>query len=334
MKSDKKSTIYDVADKAKVSLATVSRVLNSSSNVRPDTVKRVEKAIASLNYHPDEIARGLVTKKSTTIGILIPNTTDLFFSELMRGINDVSQIYDYNIIYASTDDSFGLNTDELVEKLLMRKVDGLILLADQFNQKIKKSIDDADVPYVLLSELLSTKLKANQVSIDIASAINDSFDYLVNSSSQKVAFLDHRNQQNDHQTLLEIFENQYLKNKLKPIKNSVSLLTGNYFEAGYRAFKNFQEFDAIITSNDQIAAGLLAYAIDNQIAIPNQLQIISLQDSELSTIFRPQISSISFSKYDIGAIGMRMLTKLMNHQELDENKVIIPHQLVLRDSTK
>ena len=320
MKFDKKTTIYDVAEMAKVSLATVSRVLNTPEKVRPDTVKKVEQAISKLNYHPDEIARGLVTKKSTTIGILFPSATNPFFSELMHGINDVSQIFDYNIFFASTDENFGLSSIELVEKLLTRKIDGLILSADQFNNQLKKIIENADVPYVILSGLIDNKSKIHQVSIDIISALTEAVNYL---DDYQVAFLDYRSEEKDHQKIAEAFTG-----------STINLLQTGTFQAGYDAFESVKEYDAVIASNDQIAAGLLASALDHKIKVPNNFQIISLQDSEFSTMIRPQISSISFSKYDIGAISMRMLTKLMNNEQLDSNQIVIPHQLIQRGTTK
>lgn len=334
MKQDKKTTIYDVADKAHVSLATVSRVLNSSGNVKPETIKKVKKVIADLNYQPDEIARGLVTRKTKTVGILMPSATDLFFNELTSGINDVSQIYNYNIFFTSTEGGFGLSISDVVEKLLIRKIDGLILLSDQFDHKVKKTIEDANIPYVLISGLINPKSKINQVSIDMPEAMIDAFEFFADSQQQKIAFLDYRLNLNDHQKLADVFAQQYQQHNLQPVEQMTKLLTEGTFEAGYQSFETLKDFDAVITSNDQLAAGLLAYAYDHQIDIPNDFQIIALQDTGLSTILRPQISAVSFSKYDIGALSMRMLTKLMNHEDLQEEQIVWPHTLVQRGTTK
>src|SRR5699024_8843215 len=96
-------TIYDVAREAKVSMATVSRVLNGNPNVKPETRKKVKDVIDRLNYRPNAVARGLASKKTTTVGVIIPDISDLYYSALARGLEDVAEMYNYQIIITNTD---------------------------------------------------------------------------------------------------------------------------------------------------------------------------------------------------------------------------------------
>ena len=96
-------TIYDVAREAGVSMATVSRVVNGNPNVKPLTRKKVLAAIERLGYRPNAVARGLASKKTTTVGVIIPDISSLFFSELARGIEDIATMYKYNIILCNSD---------------------------------------------------------------------------------------------------------------------------------------------------------------------------------------------------------------------------------------
>ena len=96
-------TIYDVAREAGVSMATVSRVVNGNPNVKPSTRKKVTDVIDRLNYRPNAVARGLASKKTTTVGVIIPDVTNLYFSSLARGIDDIASMYNYNIIQANSD---------------------------------------------------------------------------------------------------------------------------------------------------------------------------------------------------------------------------------------
>ena len=91
-------TIYDVAREAGVSMATVSRVVNGNPNVKPVTRKKVNEVIERLDYHPNAVARGLASKRSTTIGVILPDITQMFFASLARGIDDIASMYKYNII--------------------------------------------------------------------------------------------------------------------------------------------------------------------------------------------------------------------------------------------
>ena len=96
-------TIYDVAMAANVSMATVSRVINGNSNVKPETRKKVQAVIEELNYRPNAVARGLASKKTTTIGVIIPDISSTYYSELTRGIEDIAKMYRYHIILSNSD---------------------------------------------------------------------------------------------------------------------------------------------------------------------------------------------------------------------------------------
>ncbi|MFX4307246.1 LacI family DNA-binding transcriptional regulator, partial [Exiguobacterium sp. A1_3_1] len=94
-------TIYDVAREAAVSMATVSRVVNGNPNVKPSTRKKVQDAIEQLGYRPNAVARGLASKKTTTVGVIVPDISNIFFADLARGIEDVATMYKYCLLYTS-----------------------------------------------------------------------------------------------------------------------------------------------------------------------------------------------------------------------------------------
>ena len=96
-------TIYDVAREAGVSMATVSRVVNNNPNVKPQTRKKVYEAIERLGYRPNAVARGLASKKTTTVGVVIPDISNSIFAEIARGIEDIANMYHYNIILCNAD---------------------------------------------------------------------------------------------------------------------------------------------------------------------------------------------------------------------------------------
>ena len=118
-------TIYDVAKKAGVSMATVSRVVNGNPNVKPGTRKKVMEVIDELDYRPNAVARGLASKKTTTVGVIIPDVTNVYFSSLARGIDDVATMYKYNIILANSDGNEEKEI-QVFNTLLAKQVDGII----------------------------------------------------------------------------------------------------------------------------------------------------------------------------------------------------------------
>ena len=104
MNTDDTVTIYDVAREAGVSMATVSRVVNGNKNVKENTRKKVLEVIERLDYRPNAVARGLASKKTTTVGVVIPNITNSYFSTLAKGIDDIAEMYKYNIVVANIDE--------------------------------------------------------------------------------------------------------------------------------------------------------------------------------------------------------------------------------------
>src|SRR5699024_3280428 len=141
-------TIYDVAREANVSMATVSRVVNGNPNVKPTTRKKVLDTIERLGYRPNAVARGLASKKTTTVGVIIPDISSIFFSELARGIEDIATMYKYNIILSSSDRNknkeFGL-----IDTMLEKQVDGILFMGSHVTEEYIEQFKTASVPVVL-----------------------------------------------------------------------------------------------------------------------------------------------------------------------------------------
>ncbi|TGV14916.1 LacI family DNA-binding transcriptional regulator, partial [Mesorhizobium sp. M00.F.Ca.ET.186.01.1.1] len=141
-------TIYDVAREAGVSMATVSRVVNGNPNVKPLTRKKVLAAIERLGYRPNAVARGLASKKTTTVGVIIPDISSLFFSELARGIEDIATMYKYNIILCNSDQRMEKEL-QLINTLLEKQVDGLLFLGAEIKEDHLQALTSTSVPTVL-----------------------------------------------------------------------------------------------------------------------------------------------------------------------------------------
>ena len=132
-------TIYDVAREANVSMATVSRVVNGNQNVKPATRKKVLDSIERLGYRPNAVARGFASKKTTTIGVIVPDISKSFYAELSRGIADVATMYEYNIILSNSDERTDREV-ELLEDHLGKQVDGLIFMSDSISEEVRKEM--------------------------------------------------------------------------------------------------------------------------------------------------------------------------------------------------
>lgn len=325
-------TIYDVAREAKVSMATVSRVVNGNSNVRKETRDRVLEVIDRLHYQPNAVAQGLASKKTTTVGLIVPDFTNLHFAELSQGINDIATLYKYNILLTSIGNNI-LDDERVIQNLLNKQVDGVIYMADQISDKGKEKLIRSNIPVVLAGTLSENKDAFGSVTIDYRKAITEALNIFVKDNKKNFALvLDSQDSYLSVEHFKKAFNDFVQTNN---INNSHVYSNIKTYEDGYNLVNQLKEdkIDAVITSKDMPAAGILNGVSDNGINIPEEIELISLGSTDVGKIVRPKLSKVQQPLYDIGAMAMRMLTKLMNNEKIEEKQVILPYEMDLEKTT-
>jgi LacI family transcriptional regulator len=329
-------TIYDVAREANVSMATVSRVVNGNPNVKPVTRKKVLEVIERLGYRPNAVARGLASKKTTTVGVIIPDISNIFFAELARGIEDIATMYKYNIILSNSDQ----NQDKelhLLNTMLGKQVDGLVFMGGNITAEHVEEFSKSPVPIVLAGSIEETE-QIPSVNIDYEQAVYDSVKEFIEKGHKNIAFV-----------VGPLHEPKNAEKKLKGYKNALQdagisyneelVVEGDYtYDSGLEAFDKLleaaQKPTAILVGSDEMALGVVHGAEDKGYNIPEDYEVITSDNTRLSLMVRPQLTTIVQPLYDLGAVAMRLLTKLMNKEEVEEQIVVLPHRIEHRQSTK
>ncbi|WP_270344655.1 catabolite control protein A [Enterococcus thailandicus] len=327
-------TIYDVAREANVSMATVSRVVNGNPNVKPATRKKVLEIIDRLDYRPNAVARGLASKKTTTVGVIIPDVSNMFFASLARGIDDVATMYKYNIILANSDGNDQKEVNVL-NNLLAKQVDGVIFMGHHITDEIRGEFSRSKTPVVLAGSIDPDE-QVGSVNIDYTSATKDAVNQLAKNGNEKIAFVSG--------ALIDPINGQ---NRLKGYKdalkeNNLPYSEGLIFEASYNFKDGLSLVDrihnsgatAVYVSDDELAIGILDGMLDKGIKVPEEFEIITSNNSLLTEIARPRLTSITQPLYDIGAVSMRLLTKMMNKEEVEEKTIVLPYGIEEKGSTK
>ena len=326
-------TIYDVAREAKVSMATVSRVLNGNPNVKPETRKKVKDVIERLNYRPNAVARGLESKKTTTVGVIIPDISNLYYSALARGLDDIAEMYNYQTIITNTENDPEKERDSFLS-LVSKQVDGIVFLGGALNGETLTDIKESHVPVVICGTSEKDK-NLPSVNIDYYEAIKEATSKFLDDGAERIAFV-----KASYSEQLENHIEEGLKaafaDKNKSEDASLVLSAGSDYQAGKDVFAQINEHkaDVIITMSDETAIGVLHSAMDHNLEIPRDIQVMSCSNTRLVNMVRPQLSSIAMPLYDIGAVGMRLLTKYMNEETVDESNVILPYKIEYRATTK
>ncbi|WP_353854917.1 catabolite control protein A [Bacillus sp. Bos-x628] len=329
-------TIYDVAREANVSMATVSRVVNGNPNVKPTTRKKVLEAIDRLGYRPNAVARGLASKKTTTVGVIIPDISSVFYSELARGIEDIATMYKYNIILSNSDQ----NTDKelhLLNTMLGKQVDGIVFMGGNITDVHVEEFKRSPVPIVLAASV-EEQGKTPSVNINYEQAIYDSVQLLVEKGHKRIAFVSGPLSE----PINSVRKLAGYKRALKEAGiafDDMLVAEGDYsYDSGIEAIANLLEQSdrptAVIAATDEMALGVIHGAQDRGVSIPEDLEIIGFDNTRLSLMVRPQLTTVVQPTYDIGAVAMRLLTKLMNKEQVDDQIVELPHRIEERQSTK
>ena len=180
-------TIYTVAREARVSMATVSRVVNGNPNVKPETRKKVLDVIKELNYRPNAVARGLASKKTTTVGVVIPDVTNDYFSKLALGIDDIASMYKYNMILTNSDadDHKAL---QVVRSMMAKQVDGIIFMGHDISEELRQEFSSSTIPVVVAGSAINDE-DLPTVRINYQAATKEAVQYLLNHVNDKVALV-------------------------------------------------------------------------------------------------------------------------------------------------
>ena len=328
-------TIYDVAREASVSMATVSRVVNGNPNVKPTTRKKVLETIERLGYRPNAVARGLASKRTTTVGAIIPDISSMFFADLARGIEDIATMYKYNIILANSDRNKEKEL-QLINTMLEKQVDGILFMGGEITEEHIRQLTSSSVPVVLSSTYDKTNTIPS-VNIDNEKAAYEATKFLIEQGNNNVAFI-----YGHDETPISQFKFEGYKRALAEFDfkfNQDFIVNVDYsYDSGIKAVKQLLSLDrkptAVFVASDEMALGVIHGAQDMGYRVPEDLEVFGFNNTRLATMVRPTLSTIVQPMYDIGAVSMRLLTKFMNNDEVPEKKIILPHRIIERNSTR
>lgn len=329
-------TIYTVAREARVSMATVSRVVNGNPNVKPETRDKVMAVIKKLHYRPNAVARGLASKKTTTVGVVIPEITNAYYAQLAQGIDDIATMYKYNILLANANVS-GEKPIQVVRGLFAKQVDGMIYMGQDVSEELAKEFRNSTIPVVVAgsvtndAELPTVRINFRKATMEAVEKLIDQADGPVGmmvGSNETTLFTDH---------WLAGYK-EALSQKSQQFDQKLIYVAHNSYDEAYKMADSVADsgMKGIFVTDDDMAAGLLNGLTDKGIKVPDDFVMISGNDTKETLMTRPMLSTITQPMYDVGAVSMRLLTKLMDNDEdvADQKEILLDHGFVKRQSTR
>ena len=331
----KKVTIYDVSREAGVSLATVSRVINGSSVVKESTKQRVLEVIQRLDFKPNEVARGLAKSKTTMIAVVFPQSLFAHVKDMIGGIGDASRTLKYNIIIHTTDD-IGQDDDiveSLIEKLIKSRVDGVILFNNEHLQRQIDRISAYDMPIVVIGDRVSGKqmgsvsAKARDITFEIVN------NYLDKGETNIVFFSALQNLLKKSE-LIRGIEEAYANHGLE-FKEVHTVSTS--YEESYPYFLEYFKTNrpkVVITGYDKEGVAVINAARANGIKIPEDMEVVGMMNTSYGVMCNPTLTSVNIPVYNMGALALALLTKILNNEHIESKEILIDHLSIKRESTK
>lgn len=336
MEVNVKVTINEIAKRAGVSKATVSRVLNNSKPVSEEIKKRVLAVIEDANFKPNQVARSLSLKKSHLIGIIIPDLSNPVFSRIIAGIESYIRSLDYSLLITATDFDIEMKIQH-IHILKDKGVDGLILVTDHGNSEFYEAMLAFEKPIVMIgSDSFIEKVPV--VRIDNYKAACEATQYLVDLGHEKIGMI--RGPLMDPQSGKERYEG------FKDTLTKAGLFEENLiaegwysFDDGYRGMEMLlskaQKVSAVFCACDLMAVGAMKYANEQGISVPSELSVLGFDDVEIARMYSPSLTTIKQPFEENGRLAIETLVQMMEDPEHHApfKHQILKHQLVVREST-
>lgn len=328
-------SIEDVAQRAKVSISTVSRVLNRRNIVNDKTRKRVELAIQELNYRPNVFARGLMLQQSNILGLVLPDLHGEFYSEIIRGANLKARELGYQLMVSSAGGKHDGNT-VLSAVSDHGLVDGMVVMVSEIDSKTKKTLARVNVPFVVLDGQVDG-IKHDSVVIDQRQGAEAMVKHLVeNCNAERIIFVGGLKTNIDTIDRLEAYRDVMNRASLKVGPDDVHHLDFSYekaFELGHNQVREWAESKAFVfAANDEMAAGIIDAAIEQSIAVPEQLKVVGFDDTRIAQMTRPRLTTVHVPMSSMGALAVEVLCQRLNDPTRPPTKLTLQSELVVRES--
>jgi LacI family transcriptional regulator len=330
-------TIKQIAERAGVSTATVSYVINNTPGVSPEVRERVLRIVRELRFHPNAVARGLRTKKSRTVGMIIPDITNPFFPGLVRGAEDVLRGTGHTLIVGNSDSDVS-KEEEYYRTFSARQVEGLLITA---------SISSRSPEYLLHHDLHATPVvfvdrhyrdvRADAVSADNLGGSREAVRHLLERGHRRIAIITGPLQLVNARLRLEGYKRALTAHQI-PIEDGL-IREGRYdAESGFEQTKAILELKnrptAMFISNAPMTFGSLRALRERGVRCPEELALISFDDAEWFGLTYPSVSGVAQNPYQLGAAAGKILAKRMTGELTGSvRRRVFKTKLVIRESS-
>jgi len=303
------TTIKDIAKQAGVSHATVSRALHHSPLISEETTKRIQKIAVELNYRPSFAARSLKTNRSQALGVIVSHIDDPFFSEILQGIDDISQMNGYSLFIAASQHD-PVRERAIVQTMREHRVDGVILCSPRFTREQSDQLHSYDIPIVAINNQAIDDYPYSIYHDDVDGA-RQVCEYLINIGHKRIAYLGDATSGRTTKERMAGFKQTMDKAGLSIRTEHIHLVPGNSSRQGFEAVEYLLSLDlrpsALICYNDMMAVGVLKGFRKAGLRVPEDISVTGFDNITVSDYTDPPLTTIDQPKRFLSAEAARMM---------------------------
>ncbi|MBS1251402.1 MAG: HTH-type transcriptional regulator DegA [Anaerolineales bacterium] len=327
-------TMRDVAQKADVSIKTVSRVVNDQGEVANETRERVSAAIEELGYRPSKLARALVTQRTDTLGLIVSDITNPFFSEFSCGMLDASQAQGYDVFLCNSGARVKPEIRAL-RSLADHNVDGIILFPSWLNEDKLRAFVERHRPVVVVNRAFEEHPGMGQVLMDARGGAKLAVDHLVSKGHTAIGMLA------GYATYPDVFQRvcgfrETVVAHGLPLKDEWIIAVTPVIEQGRQAalqlLTQHPQVTAVFAYNDLLAVGAIQACRELERRVPDDCAIVGFDNVQLAALITPPLTTVHVDKYELGWQAVTLLVRMLDDPEAELPPVCLDVELVIRES--
>ena len=329
------ANIREVAEKANVSVTTVSHVVNQTRFVAPETETRVRQAMVDLNYRPNILARSLRRGETKTIGLILPDSANPFFAESARLLEDFAFQQSYSLILCNSNGDLEKER-RYTEVLFNKQVDGIIFMAAGDDTQSLQEMIDRQLPVVVVDRFLD--------HMDVDAVITDNHQsgylaarYLIENGHSRISIIRGPSNVNPSAQRVTGFRKAMMEAGLAI--NAEFEASGDFHpDSGYLAARTMLQLSppptAIFACNDLMAIGALKAVREAGLLVPEDVSLIGHDNKEMASSIKPALTTISQPMEELAATAIKLLLERIEQPRLAPRRIVLPNRLVIRQSTR
>ncbi|PLV59928.1 LacI family DNA-binding transcriptional regulator [Thermotoga sp. KOL6] len=327
-------TIRDIAERAGVSINTVSRALNNKPDISEETRKKILKIARELGYVKNATASSLRSKQTNIVGVIIADSANPFYAEVLKGIEAASRKYGYQIMLMNTERVYE-NEEKAIDVLLQRRVDGLLITPVQDKAEDIKALMQRNVPFVIVGRHFE-EFEVDEIHSDEIKGGYLATKHLIERGKRNILMISGYLFKSAAYMRLEGYK-KALREHGMPFREDMVIVTDIDIENGYQAVQKALneglKFDGVFCYNDLMAFGVIKALKERGFQIPEDVAVIGYDDIVYSSLVCPPLSTIRIKKFEMGFEAFRMLLQKIKGRRKRRKRVILDVELVVRETT-